>query len=228
MLRQACVWLVPVVLLAVPFPLHAGDACAECEEFWYPTHDSLPGSRVHCHSGKVWPDVARPCAPSEPCIHRYYTAHYWPNPHRWEDRGSVRAYLEAERSAGWVTATTLYDSHFDPNTNELNQAGKIQLKWIMVHAPANRRSTFVQATDDGRINQVRLASVQSAAGNLLGAGGCPVMLRVCQQYGASAQEVDLVRRAYLSSWPTPRIPTHSSGQANNLGGKSLEAGEGGP
>jgi hypothetical protein len=225
------VLLLPVVLLTVSAVSSATDPCAagdECEEFWYPTHDSPPGSRMKCHAGKIWPDVARPCGPSEPCIHRYHTAHYWPNPYRWQDRGSVRAYLEAQRSAGWMTATTLYESHFDEVTNELNQAGLLHLKWIMIHAPVSRRTTYVQAADSASVNQIRLASVQTAATDLLGNHGCPVMLRVCQQYGAPAQEVDLVRRAYLASWPTPRIPVHSSGQANNLGGKSLDAGEGGP
>jgi hypothetical protein len=122
----------------------------------------------------------------------------------------------------------LYDAHFDESTSELNEAGLLHLKWIMIHAPVNRRTTYVQAADNARINQTRLASVQTAANDLLGNHGCPVMLRVCQQYGASAQEVDLVRRAYLASWPVPRIPVHSSGQASNLGGKSLDAGEGGP
>jgi len=229
MLRPSIGKLLPLLLLSLPTIVAAGEAWEDCEEFWCPTHDTPAGSRMKCHSGKMWPDVARPCAPSEPCIHRYYTQHYWPNPYRWQDRGSVRAYLEAQRTSGWVTMTTLYESHFDPETNELNDAGRMHLEWIMIHAPQNRRTTFVQADRNSQVNQTRLASVQAAAGEFWGAAsGCPVMLRVCQQYGAPAQEVDLVRRAYLASWPTPRIPTHSSGQASNLGGKSLDAGEGGP
>jgi hypothetical protein len=54
-----------------------------------------------------------------------------------------------------------------------------------------------------------------------------VMLRVCQPYGASAQEVDLVRRAYLSSIPDPRISyTPQSGGGSSGGSSSSGSGSG--
>lgn len=231
MLRKSMLALVPLTLLAVGTPVSALDreACDEAGEFWYPECDSVPGSRVKCHSGKQWPPyVARPCGPSEPFMHRYHTAHYWPDPYRWQDRASVRTHLEAQRSAGWMTTTTLYEQHFDPETNELNQAGKVHLRWILLHVPPNRRTTWVQAGETADVSRTRLASVKNATASVFGPEAPAVMLRVCEPYGAPAQEVDLVRRAYLSSWPVPRLPTKSSGQANNLGGKSLDAGEGGP
>lgn len=230
MLRTTLLALLPLVWLSAGSIGFAG-SCDDCdpEEFWYPECDSLPGSRMKCHGGKVWPPyVARPTGCSEPCLHRYHTAHYWPDPYRWQDRGSVRAALEAQRSAGWMTATTLYASHFDEETNELNQAGMVHLRWILIHVPPSRRTTWVQAGETAPVSQMRLASVKSAAASIFGNDSPPVMLRVCEQYGGSAQEVDLVRRAYLSSWPVPRIPYKSSGQASNLGGKSLDAGESGP
>jgi uncharacterized protein (DUF433 family) len=91
MLRTSFLALLPLVVLSCGSLLVAGDAaCDECGEFWYPTHDSLPGSRVYCHAGKQWPAYdARSCAPSEPFAHRYHTNHYWPDPYRWQDRSSV-------------------------------------------------------------------------------------------------------------------------------------------
>lgn len=230
MLRKSILALLPLVSLSTAaFALDGGDDCCDPAEFWYPECDSLPGSRMRCHSGKVWPPyVARPTGCSEPCVHRYHTQHYWPDPYRWQDRGVVRAAVEQQRSAGWMTATTLYASHFDPETNELNQAGKLHLKWIMLHVPPTRRTTWVQAGDDAETSKVRLASVKNAVASTFGNDCPPVMLRVCEQYGGSALEVDLVNRAYRSSWPVPRIPYKASGQANNLGGKSLDAGESGP
>lgn len=229
MLRQASLALIPVALLTLAGFAAGADDC----EFFYPQEDSLPGCRTKYHSGKQWPLDVRPCGPSEPCIHRYHTAHYWPDPYRWQDRGAVRAYLEAQKAAGWMTATTLYDQHFDPNTQELNDSGRRHLKWILVYAPPQRRTTWVQAGDAPEINQVRLASVQNSATAMMGSCPSAVMLRVCQPYGASAQEVDLVRRAYLSSLPDPRIsytPQSGGGSSGGSGSSSSSSGgrQGGP
>lgn len=220
MLRTASLALVPVSLLSLAGMLSAGDS----SEFWYPECDSLPGSRVKCHSGKQWPIEPRLCAPSEPCIHRYYTAHYWPDPYRWQDRGSVRTHFAAQAHAGWTTNTTLYEQHFDPETNELNDSGRVHLKWILLYAPPQRRCPWVQSADTQEINQTRLASVQAAATALVGPNCPAIALRVCEPYGGSAQEVDLVRRSYLESLPVPRVsyaPQHgSSNGASTTGGGS--------
>jgi hypothetical protein len=227
MLRKSSLALLPLTLLSIGSWLSAGHPADEVEEFWWPQCDSLPGSRMKCHGGKQWPTVARPCGPSEPFAHRYHTNHYWPNPYRWNDRGSVRARIEACSSSGWMTATTLYEQHFDPETNLINEAGKIHLRWILMHTPSSRRTTFVQAGDAPVVSQTRQASAQAASAEILGEA-CPIVLRVCQPLGTPAQEVDLIRRAYLSSWPVPRIATQSSGSASSGGGSSLDAGEGGP
>lgn len=212
----------PVKLAVAPAAmlLLANVVAAQEADFLCPECDTVPGTRKSYHSGKEWPLAARPCGEPEPFIHRYHTAHYWPDPYRWNDRGAVRAYIASQRSAGWMTATTLYEQHFDPLTNELNSSGRMHLRWILIHAPASQRMTWVQTGDNAAISQVRLASAQAEAANIAGNDVCPVMLRVCQPYGASAQEVDLVRRAYLSSMPAPRIPVTlgaSAGSGNNSG-----------
>lgn len=214
MFRTASLALVPVSLLSLAGLLSAGDA-----EFWCPESDSLPGSRVKYHSGKQWPLEPRPCGPSEPCCHRYHTAHYWPDPYRWQDRVSVRTHFAMQANAGWMTNTTLYDQHFDPETQELNEAGRVHLKWILLYAPPQRRVPWVQAGDTPQINETRLASTQAEAAAMVGMNCAPISLRICQAYGGGAQEVDLIRRAYLSSLPNPRISyTPQSGSSTGSSG----------
>ena len=216
MLRTTSLALIPVSLLSVAGLLSAGD-----NEFWDPQCDSFPGSRVHYYKGKQWPLEPRLCAPSEPCCHRYHTAHYWPDPYRWQDRSSVRTHFAMQASAGWMTNTTLYDQHFNSETQELNEAGRVHLKWILLYAPPSRRCPWVQAADTQQINQIRLASVQAEATAMLGANCPSIALRVCEPYGGSAQEVDLVRRSYLESIPIPRVSyTPQSGSSGNSGGAS--------
>lgn len=217
MLRKTSLALVPVSILSLARILAAGDS-----EFWCPKNDSLPGSRVKCHAAKQWPLEPRPCAPSEPFCHRYHTAHYWPDPYRWQDRGSVRAHFAAQAAAGWITNTTLYEQHFDPETNELNDSGRVHLKWILLYAPPQRRTPWVQAADSPQVNQARLASAQEEATALVGAVCPPISLRICQPYGGSAQEVDLIRRSYLESIPVPRVPFVSQ-NGNSSGGSNGSA-----
>ncbi len=212
-MRNASLALVPVALCLLAGSVSAGDS-----EFWYPQCDSPPGTRASYHSGKQWPLAPRPCAPSEPCIHRYHTAHYWPDPWRWQDRMSVRNHFAAQTNNGWITNTTLYDQHFDPETQELNDAGRVHLRWILLYAPPQRRCPWVEAGDVAQISQTRLASVQNEATAILGGAPCPpIGLRVAQAYGASAQEVDLVRRSYLASVPVPRI-SYVSQNGSSTGG----------
>ncbi len=214
MLLKASLALVPVTLFLLSDMLVAGDA-----EFWYPKYDSLPGSRVHYHSGKQWPLEPRPCAPSEPCVHRYHTAHYWPDPYRWQDRGSVRAHFAAQADAGWLTSTTLYDQHFDAETQTLNDSGRVHLKWILLFAPPQRRLPWVQAGEGAEVNQARLDSAQAEAVALIGPNAPRICVRICQPYGGSAQEVDLIRRSYLESLPVPRIGFQSQ-TGSSAGGSS--------
>lgn len=216
MRRKISLVLVPLALFSLAGLISADDA-----EFLYPQYDSLPGSRVSYHAGKQWPLEPRPCAPSEPFIHRYHTAHYWPDPYRWQDRSSVRAHIAGQTAAGWMTNTTLYEQHFDPDTQELNDSGRVHLKWILMFAPPQRRNPWVQMGDSAEISQTRLASVQSAAAAMVGNCAPQIMLRACQPYGASAHEVDLVRRAYLASMPDPRISyTPQNGSSSGSGSSS--------
>lgn len=200
--------VVPVILLSCAAGLRAdgpfsGGSDADCD---------LPsGSRQRCIAGKSWPLAPRPVGKSESFVSRYHTAHYWPDPYRWEDRGNVRAQLAAQRSQGWITTTTLYDQHFNPETHEINLAGKTQLRWILLHAPAAHRLPWVAAGVTAQASQSRLASAQQEASLIAGPDCPPLMLRVCLPTGTAAQEVDLVRRTFLSTMPSPRLPITSPG-----------------
>lgn len=204
--------VLPLVLLTL-----TSVATAEAPRWWSSDYDTPSGSRMKCHHGKQWPLAARPCGPCEPCWHQYHTQHYWPDPYRWEDRCNVRAALAGQAERGWVQATTLYDQHFDPETQELNLAGRTRLAWILLHAPAHRRQPYVQTSTDPSYSQTRLASVQNLATELAGPSCPTALLRVCQPFGQNGQECEEIRRRYLSSTPDPRLPFTS------LNGSSQEA-----
>ncbi len=196
--------LTPALLLSLGSGLWAGNPLTS---WWSSDEEAPPGSRQFCYGGKSWPIEPRPSGKSAPFVQTYHHAHYWPDPYRWEDRGIVRRHMITQTDAGWVVATTLYEQHFDPETQELNEAGRMQLRWILQQTPPHRRTTYVATSDSAKHSQTRLASVQRESLEIAGTtGNCPIMLRNCQNAGTTAQDVDLSRRAYLASVPTPRVP----------------------
>ncbi|NOX53561.1 MAG: hypothetical protein GXP27_03825 [Planctomycetes bacterium] len=178
---------------------------------WYQSRAAEPVStRQKYYKGKYWPPYSRPnsrpTGPELPWIHRFHGAHYWPYPYNYEDRFIVRELVRRQVANGWVVATTLYDYHFDPDTNELSRSGRIRLRWILENAPPSRRMVFVQATDPKIASQTRLESVKKEMVRLVGADDVPpVMLRVTSPLARPAEEVRAIRDAELQSQPEPRI-----------------------
>lgn len=200
--RKALI-LFPVILCSIGSLVLADGPLTD---WWATDAETAVGDRQRIHSGKQWPLAPRPGGPRQPFVHRYHSSLYWPDPYRWDDRGSVRTALAAQRVNGWITATTLYGQHFDPLTSQINEAGKIHLRWILLHTPPDRRLTWVAAGDDPQTSQVRLASVQEEACLIAGRDVPPIMLRVCQSPGNAADEADMIRRSYMTSIPVPRVP----------------------
>ena len=132
----------------------------------------------------------------------------------------------AQEEAGWTQATTLYDYHFDSDSQTLNRAGRLQVKWIIRSVPTHRRLLYVQAADSTTASQYRMASVQGQAQEILGDMAPPVILRVTSPLGRPALEVDRIQRADRDSQPVPRIspPFNGGGLSGGGGGSSADSG----
>jgi len=202
-----------VLLLCSMTGIVSSDAVAG-DQYCEP-HDPTPGIRQRWWKGKPWPPQPRSVGPKASFTDQYHYSHYWPYPHTCQDRDIVRSALEQQVANGWVEQTTLYDQHFDLQTNELNAAGRRHLMWILLHAPPMYRAAYVATTETPELSQARLVNTQLAASQILGAENTPpIMLRASIPQGASAQELDLIRRKWLSTLPDPRLdytaPTNSA------------------
>lgn len=194
---------------------------------WYARRALDPvGSRQKYYKGKMWPPFNRPQGVSQLPTHVYHSAHYWPHPYACYDRQSVREFAAAQEEAGWTQATTLYDYHFDSDSQTLNRAGRLQVKWIIRSVPTHRRLLYVQAADSTTASQYRMASVQGQAQEILGDMAPPVILRVTSPLGRPALEVDRIQRADRDSQPVPRIspPFNGGGLSGGGGGSSADSG----
>lgn len=182
----------------------------------YAQYADLPiGARAVYKYGKVWPVTPRPPEPNAKIVHRYYYGHYWPHPHDCRDRAVVYTYTALQESRGWANETTLYDYHFNAETQQLTDAGALQLRMIMEDTPSKYRRAFVQTSLDAGANEARIASVKNAVARLSGGvDSLPVELRNTRAYGRSANEIDQLNKAIITSAPAPRI---QYGQSSGYG-----------
>lgn len=198
-------------------------------EEWYAREAQTPvGQRQVYKKGKLWPPFPRPTGKEQQFTHKYHAAHYWPYPYSLDDRTFVRNVSAMQIDNGWVTATTLYDYHFEDDTYELNHAGRMQLRWILESAPVQRRTIFVQYGMSPEITERRLMSARQDASLLVGPEAVPpILVRVTSPYGRPASEIVDIRRAEIKSLPAPRIAYGTgsgSGSSGGGGGGSSQQG----
>ena len=139
-----------VALAAGPLPFS--------EEWYQQRVDDPPAARQVVKHGKYWPPYPRPMGRKQTFSHTYHAAHYWPFPYNCQDRADVQNLLDAQANAGWVTATTLHDYHFDVDTQKLTDAGQNHLLWVMNAVPAQYRTVYVSQGTSAEMAQLRIAN----------------------------------------------------------------------
>ncbi len=179
---------------------------------WYEQESLTPvGVPQRYKLGKLWPPRPRPTGKRQQFSHKFHAVHYWPHPYICQDRQYVASIMDRQITNGWVMSTTLYEYHFDPTTDELTQAGRLRLRWILQSVPDKYRLAFVQTAESSEASQRRMTSVRSEAVAMVGDGNVPpIMLRVTSPLGRPAIEIVNIRRAELQTQPAPRIPLPSS------------------
>jgi hypothetical protein len=114
----------------------------------------------------------------------------------------------------------LYDYHFDAETHRLNNSGNLKLRWILDHAPAERRTVSIQSGHTTVVNDERLAAVREESIRMVGeANTAPIALRTTEPLSRPATEVDTIRRSQLESIPSPRITYTGLPAGSGAGGQ---------
>jgi uncharacterized membrane protein YgcG len=125
---------------------------------------------------------------------------------------------------GWKLQNTIGTFLFDAETQRVNQAGEILVKWIVTQAPANRRAVFVMKGDSAEATSARVESVQQVVAKY--ASGCvyPVLLTDTEPAGWSAAYIDTITQQFNATIPAPRLPPR---QGSGGGGSGGQGGGGG-
>jgi len=135
-----------------------------------------------------------------------YRKNLWPMPFSADDVQAVTSVFEMQRNNGWRLYNTLGTPMFDPTTNQLTDAGKAHLRWIMTSAPQNRRVIFVLKGQDAAMTAYRVESTQLAVSDMMPVGNLPpIYLTDVESLGSSGVYQTAVYRAMVSTVPSPRL-----------------------
>ena len=145
----------------------------------------------------------------------------WPEPFLSADKIAVRTPYCIQTDNGWKMQNTVGTFLFDPETQRVNQAGELLVKWIVQQAPINRRAVFVLKGDTAEETAARVDSVQQAVAKYADGCVCPVLLTTTEPAGWSAAYIDTITQQFNATIPAPRLPSrqgNSNGSANGGGG----------
>jgi len=135
----------------------------------------------------------------------------WPRIYIPPARRSVCSTYDAMINNGWRRQNLLGDYHFNQETNELTNAGKLKVNWILTQAPVQRRSVFVQRGQKELQTTARISAVHDYAGNMSpNVGQVHVNDTHLVAEGHRASSVDSVFVGYDANRAAPMLPAASS------------------
>jgi hypothetical protein len=102
--------------------------------------------------------------------------------------------------------------HFDPNTGELSEAGRLKVEWILTQSSPNRRTIFIERSIDSEKNTERQESVQQFASDL-SSGAVDVRETYVRDHGHRAASVDAVFTGFGAAQRPPVLPQAAGGGA---------------
>ena len=119
---------------------------------------------------------------------------------------------------GWRIQNTLSDHHFEDDSAQLTEAGRLKVAAIINETPLAYRAVFILRDADPDITAGRIASVQEAVSVVLGdRPPVPIFETYDKPRGTPAFYVDEVTRRYQATIPDPRLPTDDSCSSVVLG-----------
>ena len=192
---------------------------------------ALPGA-VLIASTAVGQQCARPMACGQPgygptltdsCEEVYFQNSIWPRQYIAPARRGICQSMELMVHNGWRRQNLLGKYHFDPNGDQLTEAGKLKVDWILTQAPPQRRSIFVERAATADQTAQRVQAVQDLAASTSGASTpADVQETHLHDEGHPALAVDAVFTGFTASQRTPSLPT-AAGASGGSSGSSEQA-----
>lgn len=148
----------------------------------------------------------------------YHRNAMWPEPFLMPDRQAVNAPFAMMVANGWRRQNLLSDYHFDEESNQLNVAGEMKVRFILTQMPPSRRTIFVQRGYTPDVTSARIAFVEGAAARVSPSGPIGGIVESdLPNDGWPADEIDAVARKFNATRPDPRLKAVSGADQSAAG-----------
>ncbi len=146
-----------------------------------------------------------------PTLHAFHAGYHanvdWPAQYVPTARRSVLSAYDVMVNNGWRRQNLLGTYHFDPDTNELTEAGKLKVNWILTQTPQHRRNIFVQRAVNESQTASRVDSINRWASNMSpGVGPLDINDTHIVAEGHPAATVDHIFVGFQTNQPPPVLP----------------------
>jgi hypothetical protein len=129
----------------------------------------------------------------------------WPEPFVEADRAAVRQVLAVQVSAGWERQNLLSEFHFMPGGNELTEAGRMRVQWILDEVPEPYRQVYVHRAGTAEETAMRMQAVQRLVAQSPYAGNVPVLETTRTDDGWPADRIDALNHKAADAAVAPKL-----------------------
>lgn len=134
----------------------------------------------------------------------------WPDQFVDHDRGAARAPFQAMIANGWRSQNTVANYHFNEETGELNDTGRLKVRSVIMETPVEWRAVYVLRADSPDLTANRVKAVQEYAVELSqGEPPPPVLVTVIEPRGTRGDVANGVNQRFMENAPAPVIPITS-------------------
>lgn len=135
----------------------------------------------------------------------------WPKPFQCYDRQSYHSIFAVMTQRGWQCECTLTPDHFDPQSHQLNRAGRAKIAGIMTNLPEIARQIHVYQDPNSEITDARLSNVREEVATSFNMLPEPqIAATTYMPHGMNGALVEDVQKRFVEGLPDPKVPAAST------------------
>ncbi len=134
----------------------------------------------------------------------------WPAPFVYADRDMYHQVMAVQISAGWERQNLLSEFHFLPGGNELTEAGRMRVQWILNEAPELHRQIYVHRGNSPQETAMRMQAVQRVVDQSAYVANVPIIESTRTDDGWPADRIDTIGKKAATSALDPKLLGSSS------------------
>jgi hypothetical protein len=151
-----------------------------------------------------WPDAF-----INHCDRGYKKNSRWPSPYICADRMYAHAPFQTMVRNGWRRQNLLGSHHFNAESTQLTQAGKLKIRWILTQAPPAYRQVFVEQGAELELTEQRLAAARDFSQQLAHGDTATLVVEThIISEGRPAGMVSFVNNQFRDNMRLPVLPVN--------------------